>query len=219
MSRIFSIIPSSAPSVIWKVYTSPESSRHNRVVHGFCILRCVLNANNMSPTRRTRNTSTLADPGHIPADLDLGRLYVKDLRSLCSRLNLPTTGGRAALIKRIDGARQLKHRQPLWHSAPYSRLRRALCEPKCNGNAVPTTPASSPRASGSGVATRWAFVSYTTDPSTIHRTGVFKRGDRKSRISRSPSRSSRFQWLAFTSSRSSHPHRRILFTQECLQWP
>ena len=102
----YSLIPSSAPSVIWKVYTSPESSRHNRVVHGFCILRCVLNANNMPLTRRTRNTSTLADPGHVPADLDLGRLYVKDLRSLCSRLNLPTTGGRAALIKRIDEARQ-----------------------------------------------------------------------------------------------------------------
>lgn len=60
----------------------------------------------MPPTRRARNTSTLADPGHIPADLDLGRLYVKDLRSLCSRLNLATTGGRAALIKRIEEARQ-----------------------------------------------------------------------------------------------------------------
>ena len=52
-----------------------------------------------------KNTSTLADPGHLPADLELGRLYVKDLRSLCSRLNLLTTGGRAALIKRIDEAR------------------------------------------------------------------------------------------------------------------
>ena len=73
---------------------------------GSCILRGVLNADNKPPTRRTRHTSTLADPGHIPADLELGRLYVKDLRSLCSRLNLPTTGGRAALIKRIDEARQ-----------------------------------------------------------------------------------------------------------------
>ena len=60
----------------------------------------------MPPTRRARNTSTLADPGHLPADLELGRLYVKDLRSLCSRLNLATTGGRAALINRIDEARQ-----------------------------------------------------------------------------------------------------------------
>ena len=75
------------------------------MVHESCILRGVLNEN-MPPTRRTRSTSTLADPGHIPADLELGRLYVKDLRSICSRLNLSTTGGRAALIKRIDEARQ-----------------------------------------------------------------------------------------------------------------
>lgn len=60
----------------------------------------------MPPTRRARNSSTSADPGPIPADLELGRLYVKDLRSLCSRLNLVTTGGRAALIKRIEEARQ-----------------------------------------------------------------------------------------------------------------
>jgi len=59
----------------------------------------------MAPTRRARNTSTLADPGHLPADFELGRLYVKGLWSLCSRLNLATTGGRAALINRIDEAR------------------------------------------------------------------------------------------------------------------
>ena len=51
----------------------------------------------MPPTRRARNTSTPADPGPIPADLDLGRLYAKDLLSLCSRLNLTMTGGRDAL--------------------------------------------------------------------------------------------------------------------------
>ena len=60
----------------------------------------------MPPTRRARNASTLADPGPKPPDLELGRLYVKDLRSLCSRLNLATTGGRAALIKRIEEARR-----------------------------------------------------------------------------------------------------------------
>ncbi len=68
----------------------------------------------MPPTRRARNASTLADPGHIPPDLELDRIYVKDLRSLCSKLNLvqqtqlspSTTGGRAALIKRITEARQ-----------------------------------------------------------------------------------------------------------------
>ena len=59
----------------------------------------------MPPTRRARNTSTPADPGPIPANLELGRLYVKDLRSLCSRLNLTTTGGRDVLIKRIEEAR------------------------------------------------------------------------------------------------------------------
>jgi len=48
----------------------------------------------------------LADPGHLPADLELGRQNVKDLRSLCSRLNLAMTGRRAALINRIDEARQ-----------------------------------------------------------------------------------------------------------------
>ena len=70
-----------------------------------------------------------------------------------------------------------KHRQPSWHSAPYSRWRRAHSEPKSYGTAVSTTPASSPRATGSGIATRWAFVCHTTDSSTIHRTRVFKRGD------------------------------------------
>jgi len=48
----------------------------------------------------------LADPGYLPADLELGRQNVKDLRSLCSRLNLAMTGRRAALINRIDEARQ-----------------------------------------------------------------------------------------------------------------
>ena len=51
----------------------------------------------MPPTRRARNTSTPADPGPIPVDLELGRLYAKDLLSLCSRLNLTMTGGRDAL--------------------------------------------------------------------------------------------------------------------------
>ena len=59
----------------------------------------------MPPTRRARNASTPADLGPIPADPELGRLYVKDLRSLCSRLNPKTTGGCDALIKRIEEAR------------------------------------------------------------------------------------------------------------------
>ena len=59
----------------------------------------------MPPASRARNASTPADPGPIPTDIELSRLYVKDLRSLCSRLNLTTTRGRAALIKRIEEAR------------------------------------------------------------------------------------------------------------------
>ena len=59
----------------------------------------------MPSTRRAMNASTPADPGPVPADLELYRLYVKDLRSLCSRLKLTTTGGRDALIKRIAEAR------------------------------------------------------------------------------------------------------------------
>ena len=46
----------------------------------------------------------MADPSHVPADLKLGRLYVKDLRSLWSRLNLAMTSRRAVLINRIDEA-------------------------------------------------------------------------------------------------------------------
>ena len=58
----------------------------------------------MPLTRPARNVSTIVDPGSIPADLELGQLHVKDLRSLYSRLNLVTTRGRAALIKRIEDA-------------------------------------------------------------------------------------------------------------------
>ncbi|PFX32395.1 hypothetical protein AWC38_SpisGene2794 [Stylophora pistillata] len=66
----------------------------------------------MPPARRARNASTPADPGPIPSDLELSRLYVKDLRSLCSRRNLTTTGGRAALINRIEEAQTNKENLP-----------------------------------------------------------------------------------------------------------
>ena len=59
----------------------------------------------MPPTRQARNASMPANLGRIPAELELGRLYVKDLRSLYSRLNLTTTRGRNAVIKRIEEAR------------------------------------------------------------------------------------------------------------------
>ena len=59
----------------------------------------------MPPTRRARNASTPADSRPYACKSPTCRLYVKDLRSLCSRLNLTTTGGRDALIKRIEEAR------------------------------------------------------------------------------------------------------------------
>ena len=60
---------------------------------------------NMPPTRRTRS-ATVTDQLNIPADLDLHGLFVKDLRSMCGREKLPTTGVRAALIERLENARQ-----------------------------------------------------------------------------------------------------------------
>lgn len=58
----------------------------------------------MPPTRGKRS---IADqPVNIPADLDLEGMYVKDLRTLCTRLKLPTTGVRATLVQRIKEVRQ-----------------------------------------------------------------------------------------------------------------
>ena len=63
----------------------------------FILKTCLrLTEQGMLPRRRIR--------GPMPSDLELGRLYVKDLRPRCSRLNLTTTGGRDALIKRIEEA-------------------------------------------------------------------------------------------------------------------
>ena len=58
----------------------------------------------MPPTRRKRNVAD--QPVNIPADLDLEGMYVKDLRTLCNRLKLPTTGLRATLVQRLEEARQ-----------------------------------------------------------------------------------------------------------------
>lgn len=59
----------------------------------------------MPPTCQGRNASRLADPGPLLLDLELDKLYMKDLRSLCNKLNLTTTGGCIALVKRIEEAR------------------------------------------------------------------------------------------------------------------
>ena len=61
---------------------------------------------NMPPTRRTRSATVTDHELNIPADLDLHGLFVKDLRSMCGRAKLPTTGVRAALIERLENARQ-----------------------------------------------------------------------------------------------------------------
>ena len=58
----------------------------------------------MPPSRGTR--SVAAEPVNIPADLDLDGLYVKDLRNLLGRRNLPATGPRSTLIERLKEARQ-----------------------------------------------------------------------------------------------------------------
>ena len=98
----------------------------------------------MPLTRLARNVSTIVEPGSIPADLELGQLHVKDLLSLCSRLNLVTTGARAALIKRIedawsntkkllgtpppnqDGGDQVKNRD--WLEKQFQQLQRQVLE-------------------------------------------------------------------------------------------
>lgn len=58
----------------------------------------------MPPTRRKRSVAD--QPVNFPADLDLEGMYVKDLRTLCNRLKLPTTGIRATLVQRLEEVRQ-----------------------------------------------------------------------------------------------------------------
>ena len=62
----------------------------------------------MPPTRRTQRRHATANDqvNAIPADLDLSGLYLKDLRAMCGRLRLSATGNRAALVKRLEEARQ-----------------------------------------------------------------------------------------------------------------
>ena len=70
----------------------------------------------MPPSRRAR--SVAAEPVNIPADLDLDGLYVKDLRNLLSRLNLPATGPRSTLIERLKEARQNEQALPQANVVP-----------------------------------------------------------------------------------------------------
>ena len=61
----------------------------------------------MPPSRRTRLVAA-GEPVNIPADLDLDSLFVKDLRTLCSQLSLPTAGTRSALVDRLKEARETR---------------------------------------------------------------------------------------------------------------
>ena len=70
----------------------------------------------MPPSRRTRRLAA-GEPVNIPADLDLDSLFVKDLRTLCSQLSLPTARTRSALVDRVKEVRETQRtEQPI--SAP-----------------------------------------------------------------------------------------------------
>ena len=134
------------------------------------------------------NASTPADPGPVPADLELYRLCVKDLRSLCSRLKLTTTGGRDALIKRIAEART--NTDKLRGTPPPTQDGGEHVENENDQNALELQfQQLQPGVTGQGVATRRAFISLPAHPSTIDCSRVTKRGDRESGISRRSSRS------------------------------
>ena len=61
----------------------------------------------MQSSRRRQRLGT-GEPVNIPADLDLDSLFVKDLRTLCSQLSLPTAGTRSALVDRLKEARETR---------------------------------------------------------------------------------------------------------------
>ena len=70
----------------------------------------------MPPSRRTR--SLAAEPVNIPANLDLDDLYVKDLKNLLCRLNLPATVTRSTLIERLKEARENEQAPPQANVVP-----------------------------------------------------------------------------------------------------
>ena len=71
----------------------------------------------MQSSQRTQRLGT-GEPVNIPADLDLDSLFVKDLRTLCSQLSLPTAGPRSALVERLKEAREEARRNAQPISAP-----------------------------------------------------------------------------------------------------
>ena len=91
----------------------------------------------MPPSRRTRSVAA-GDLVHIPADLDLNRLYVRDLRNLCSQLTLSATGTRATLIERLKDARG----NPTENNTENNEvIEMATCADQDGGETIPTTAA------------------------------------------------------------------------------
>ena len=91
----------------------------------------------MPPSRRTRSVAA-GDLVNIPADLDLNRLYVRDLRNLCSQLTLSATGTRATLIERLKDARG----NPTENNTENNEvIAMATCADQDGDETIPTTAA------------------------------------------------------------------------------
>ena len=134
----------------------------------------------MPPTRRARNASTPADSRPYACKSPTCRLYVRDLRSLCSRLNLTTTGGCDALIKRIEEARTNTDNlpgtpPPIQDGGDHVENKMIKMPSNCNFSTKSRS--------------YWTGSRHPAHPSTINCSRVTKRGDRESRISRRSSRS------------------------------
>ena len=91
----------------------------------------------MPPSRRTRGVAA-GDLVNIPADLDLNRLYVRDLGNLCSQLTLPATGTRAQLLERLKDARG---NPPENNTENNEVIAMATCADQDGGETIPTTAA------------------------------------------------------------------------------
>ena len=61
----------------------------------------------MPPSRPTRRVAA-GELVNIPADLDLDSLFVKEIRTLCSQLSVPTAGTRSALVDRLKESRETR---------------------------------------------------------------------------------------------------------------
>ncbi len=99
-------------------------SSHNPLTFHFALRTCLLN---MPPTRWTRNASTLANPGPIPADLELGKGKGSAVPVQQAK---PRNDWRTCCLDKMHQRGTEKHRKPSWHSAPCSTWERACGKPK-----------------------------------------------------------------------------------------